>query len=1273
MNINMEESISKWEKDVIDTSRNNKLLYFDNSGFLRIKSPAMNFLFDDLVNKDKKMSFQLNGDETRKRDEIIISTKEKVIHALRNIYYRSQNSIKEHGSVSLYISFGILRWGEDVEKPIETQLFFVPVEMTKKIYDEYYIESVAGDIFFNPVLKEKLEEYGIKYDFNFNENLNIVDAIKTFKMTIKDIKWEVKNNAYLGILSFTNNIIYNDIKENHERIKNNELTQALAGNFEVVKKINSIIPHNIDYNDITTIMDADSSQLHAILASQKGASFILNGPPGTGKSQTIANIIVDSIKNGKKVLFVSEKKAAIDVVKKRLDDYGFSDFILEFHGNKSKSDIIKSLYKSVEVKKDAKKEIMPKDRFTGILNDYVSSIHEKRDNANISVYDSCNGIIKNSTDINVDIGDEILTYSNEELDNIEFQLGEFNDYTDLIENYYEIPIGFNIEKFKDTKEEFYKNLEKFQNNTEILMDKIPLIVELTDMNLDNIDNLKMVYNLLSVMNDEIKLKNDLFFDKNFIDNSYEIIQKLMKLKNEYQDMYDIIVKKRSDKLLNLDLSKILEMLKNQYKSRIKRVSSEYKNLVNHIMDFSNDKSRKNYNEILEDIEYALKVKHKKEEIENVKSKMHSEFSEEDIDKIVFAKTILSLFPDNNVNGKIRKILSGEVNIDEILPVKDIYIDIIKNMNNISVLFDSETMEKLKKLDFPNLNQWAINLLSFDMERYLKLYELIKNTEKNGINIKNALGKRVHDNDILRGFYHKFYQKFEEYYVKNDEILKDFNVSSHERLIKMFIEFDKKRMEIYRNNIISDLNLRKNEALNNYPEEIMIIKTENAKKRFQKPLKKLFPEISNILFDIKPCLMMSPINVSSYIDKNLMFDIVIFDEASQVTPPEAVGSLFRSKQVIISGDTQQLPPTSFFENVNLNKYDENYVVLDNIMDQFDALGLEKISLKWHYRSIDDKLIAFSNKYFYENSLETFPSACKNSADSGIIFKYIEGKYGRGKNRANLTEANEVVKIIREELNDSDSIGVVTLSEAQRSMIEDIMDDYAKNDEVFSKIINSDDIFIKNLENVQGDERDVIILSIAYGKDDAGKITMNFGPLNTLGGEKRLNVAITRARKKVIIVSSMKPEDIKIPPNSVGRGPELLKKYMHFALYDENDVLSRFSNTDDIINDVYKTLRKAGFKVDKDVGYSKNNIPLAVMDPFNDSHYILGIETDGNIYAGMKTPVERERLRKKILEDRGWNFYRIWSIDYIKNRESIIRNIINTINRLSAQNDSKKIAE
>ena len=208
-------------------------------------------------------------------------------------------------------------------------------------------------------------------------------------------------------------------------------------------------------------------------------------------------------------------------------------------------------------------------------------------------------------------------------------------------------------------------------------------------------------------------------------------------------------------------------------------------------------------------------------------------------------------------------------------------------------------------------------------------------------------------------------------------------------------------------------------------------------------------------------------------------------------------------------------------------------------------------------------------------------------------------------------------------------------------------------------------MKNLENVQGDEKDVIVLSTGYGRDENGRITMNFGPINTTGGEKRLNVAITRARKKFIVVSSMDPEDIKTPDNS-GKGPELLRQYMIYAKNEGNDShLQEFRNDDAIINDIAAKLEGEGYQVGRNVGYSMNNIPLAVIDPDDSNHYILGIETDGRIYNSMKTASERDRIRKNILEARGWNMYRIWSIDYIKNPEKVLHDIINSVSRFKKE--------
>jgi len=1257
MEINIDENIKKWEKDIIDTSRNNKLLYFDNKNFLRILTPSMAFLFYDIVNKDKKMAFKIDNDENRKKDEIIISKRENILKSLNEIFYNSRNALKEHGSNVLYLSFGVLKWFDENNNSVETQLFFVPVEINKKLYDNFYIESLEGDIFFNPVLKEKLEQFGIKFDFNFDENLNIAEAMKLFKLMVKDSKWIINNYVYLGIISFTNNTIYNDIKNNHDLIKNNELTRALAGDLDIIKKLNNKMPEKTDYS-IDTIMDADSSQLNAIYAARCGASFILNGPPGTGKSQTIANIIADSIKNNKSVLFVSEKYAAIDVVKKRLEKLNLSDYILEFHGNKPKSEIIKSLYKSITDNDSIIEEKMPVDRYSDTLNNYIKAIHSKREKLNISIYEACNIYLKNKTDLSIKIDDKLLEISKEDLDNIEFQLSEFDDYIDIIENYNKIIKNFNINKFKDDSETFYKVIKDLLLNIDKLLESIDIIYNISGIKIENLNSLEIVYNIVNSINTEITLNSN-YFNINYINESYELIEKYNKTKSEYDYMLEILLKKRSLEFLNLDIPKLRNDFRNIYKSKLKRLSSNYKSLFNEIINSTVDKSRNNYEDILNDLDYAERIKDKENELNNINLLMKEKnISIDEKSKILYAKNIINV-TDNNLNDNIKNFFSNYNKLNDILFVKDLYQNLINDINYFNTMFNDYNLKTLKFNEMKNI---VNNVLSFDLERSVKLNDLMFSMDNKGIDLSSIMGEKLTPGLILKAFKSDFYKKFIMYYVNNDENLKDFRASSHERIINMFISFDKKRMEINKNNVLYNLYKNKMETLSKYPEVSMIIKTENSKKRYQKPLKRLFDEIYNSLFKLKPCIMTSPTNVSSFFGNKIKFDLLIFDEASQLTPPEAVGSLIRSNQVIVSGDTQQLPPTVFFENVNLNKYDEDYVVLDNILDQFDALGLTKIILKWHYRSLDDKLIAFSNKYFYDNLLETFPSAYKNSEETGIKFVYVEGLYSRGKKRDNVTEANEVVKILKEELNYTTSIGIVTLSESQRSAINDVLLDYLRNDNVLSNILNNDDIFIKNLENVQGDEKDTIILSIGYGKDENGKLTMNFGPINSSGGEKRLNVAITRARKKVIIVSSIKSEDIRLPLNS-GRGPELLKKYINFAVNSNVNNFKDFNNNDDIINDVSKNLEKNGFITEKNIGFSKNNIALAVIDPEDRNHYILGIETDGYIYNSMKTVSERERIRNNILKNRGWNLYRVWSIDYIKNPESVLHDIINNINRIN----------
>ncbi|MEM0139594.1 MAG: AAA domain-containing protein [Ferroplasma sp.] len=1262
MGIDIDENITKWEKDVIDTSKNNRLLYFDSEHFLKISVPSMVFLFDDLVNKDKRMGVHLSGDEeNRKKDEIIFSKKENLGKLLNSLMYQSQNAIKEHGSNVLYVSFGILKWNDENGNKVETQLFFVPVNISKKLYETFKIEALEGDIFFNPVLQEKLEQFGIKFNFNFDNNLSITEAMKTFKMTVKEAKWTVNNNAYLGILSFTNNTIYNDIKNNHELIRNNDLTRGLAGDLPSIEKLKSKMPPETDYS-ITTILDADSSQIKAIYAARSGASFILNGPPGTGKSQTISNIITDALSANKSVLFVSEKNAAIEVVKKRLEDIGLGDFILNVHGNRPKTDVIKMLYNAIENQQNVTIASEPADRYTDILNTYVAAVHSKRGNIKRSIYEACTEELENKTEIGLKIDQGLINIETGQLDDLEFQISELNDYLDMIKDYKKFPESFNAEKYKENPEVYYKNIDTIRNEIAKLDSLAVKLNEFSGLAVEKMDDLENLFNITGAIDPDICLESE-FLNPEYIDELYKLIEKREKLNSEYQYKNEILLKKYSENFLSLDL----EGMKNAfeiYNSGIKRLASKYKELVREIQKYQISGKEKNYDALLKDLNYAIEVKAIFGELQEIGNSLEEKnINPEDMaDKIRYARKILDAMPASMDMHTLEGLVNCSADKTILADVEEIYTSMKKALNYLGAIMPQNVIGP--DISFAELANFIGILDSMDIDRYVKFRELMQSIEKAGIDIQPLLGMELSDDSISKAFKSTFNMEFANYWISNDNTLNGFNATSHERIINMFIDFDKKRMETNRKKLIHDLYASRAKLLDEKPEASMLIKTENAKKRMQKSVKSIFKELGPALTGIKPCIMMSPTNVSYYLDSGFKFDLLLFDEASQLTPPEAVGSLIRSNQAIISGDTQQLPPTTFFENINVSKDEGNYAILDNILDQFDALGLIKISLKWHYRSIDDRLIAFSNRYFYDGMLETFPSAYKNSENSGIHFVKTDGVYTRGKSRINKAEAGEVVRLIREELSNSNSIGVVTLSETQRSAIEDTLYSYVRHDPVLAEILNKDEIFIKNLENVQGDEKDIIIISTGYGRDEDGRLTMNFGPINTNGGEKRLNVAVTRARKKVIVVSSMDPEDIRIPASS-GRGPELLKQYMIFAKSGGNESgFKQFDGSDGIIADLEKRLIGEGLTLERDIGYSKNNIPLAIVDPADNNHYILGIETDGHIYNSMKTASERERIRKSILNARGWELYRVWSIDYLKNPEKVVHNIVNTVNRLSS---------
>jgi very-short-patch-repair endonuclease len=412
-------------------------------------------------------------------------------------------------------------------------------------------------------------------------------------------------------------------------------------------------------------------------------------------------------------------------------------------------------------------------------------------------------------------------------------------------------------------------------------------------------------------------------------------------------------------------------------------------------------------------------------------------------------------------------------------------------------------------------------------------------------------------------------------------------------------------------------------------------------------------------------MMSPLSVAQYLTLDAVaFDTVVFDEASQIMPQDAVSSLIRADQAIIAGDTKQLPPTSFFQS-DVDTTEDVREDLDSILEETAAVLPEK-RLRWHYRSRTNELIEFSNHHYYDDGLRTFPEN-DTDADTGVSFEYVpDGVYDRGGSRQNRVEAERVVDLITDhaERHSDKSLGVVAFSSAQEQAIRDTVEERRADNPVLDAFVGREDVldefFIKNLEMVQGDERDRMLFSVGYGPDETGTVSMNFGPLNKTGGERRLNVAVTRAKEGVTVVSSLQPGDIDLT-RTKSTGVAHFRNYLEYAQQGERALARDDRVTGTLAFDsrfeeaVYDALVAAGYDVVSQVASASYSIDLAITHPDRPGQFVLGIECDGAAYHSSKTARDRDRTRQLVLENLGWTIHRIWSPDWASNRDEQLRKI------------------
>ena len=486
-------------------------------------------------------------------------------------------------------------------------------------------------------------------------------------------------------------------------------------------------------------------------------------------------------------------------------------------------------------------------------------------------------------------------------------------------------------------------------------------------------------------------------------------------------------------------------------------------------------------------------------------------------------------------------------------------------------------------------------------------------------------------------------------------LAQFRRDNHQAFVDEFAALDRRQWQVASERIAARLLARRpsrdGDRVNG--SEVGLLLREERKQRRLKPLRRLFAELPNLLPALKPCLLMSPLSVAQHLGESaIMFDLVIFDEASQILPPDAIGVIGRGRQVVVVGDRHQLPPTPFFrvtavDTLDDDQYDEPP---ESVLDAALNAGLPERSLFWHYRSRHEDLIAFSNAAFYDGRLRTFPSP--RAAERVVTLVYVpNGVYDRGGSRANHPEAMAVAELVVEHVEQASgqSLGVIAFSEAQMLAILAELEARKRARPELETLLAEDGehgFFVKNLENVQGDERDVLLFSIGYGRDAAGHLTMNFGPLNAPGGERRLNVAVTRARERVTVVSSIRAADVDLKRTQAD-GVRQLKRYLEYAdrgpeaLFGAA-VAPRAAASSPFEEAVRTTLTQRRLDVVAEVGVGGYPVDLAVRD---DGRYLLGIECDGRAFRAASTARDRERLRQEVLEGLGWCIHRIWSTDWI----------------------------
>jgi very-short-patch-repair endonuclease len=1262
----------------------------------------------------------------RYKDNILQTdlNQEKLNENLYMIYMKSKTSMEEQGYNTLFLALGVLEYyeSEDSQERMRAPILLLPVKLKREsVRSSFQLYPLDDDFLLNPAIVLKLEyDFGIKIDDlpDDLDNVSADDVLDNFKKKISEMKrWRVLNDLYLGIFSFIKFIMYKDLDSQHELILKQPVVATLAGdNNDGLSFDPSILPDpttlddQLSPKDVYQVLDADSSQQAAILAAKKGMNFVLQGPPGTGKSQTIANIISECITMGKTVLFASEKMAALEVVKRRLEEAGLGDFCLELHSTKTnKREIIRELERCLRLQRVDEPERIDDLRFLEHyrkdLNEYVEVLHTPFGMLQVSPFFAHGQVAKYewAPEIYFPI-DNPLEFSHDDLEAKKRCLRDLSVTLKKVAPrnqhlWYGCQITNMDHKIETDVHRYLSDVKELIPEVETKANLLATFCDISaPRSLDEMENMIKIAKLLleSPQPEPFMLRGDGWIGLS------EDVRQAVHIGTKFSEGEKMLSKYYTEGIYDLDIDGILSRKEN-YRSPILKLfkPSLWSNFWIDYSEFKKvviEKPKVDYSEIISDLKIAIKVRDSGKWLDENDIKCRELFGKfwygretnwEKINEVVSWVNEFVKIMGVSTNEDLIKLASDpEMETEQIYDSLNALIPTLTqeraNLRSLKEVlsFDESVLKEgsFEAVPFPSLHEKIDSWIEGNecLADWVDFMSAKQACEKVGFVefLKSAFENSVNPDELIPAFIKEFYKQWlDELYLQN-QILKKFKGEIHNDQIEQFKKLDKFQLQLAKaraRNILSKLR-PDNTWSPSSSSELGILWREIGKKRGHMPFRKLIPKIQNLLKAIKPCFMMSPLSIAQFLPPGTIeFDVIIFDEASQICPEDAIGAISRGRQLIVTGDTKQLPPTTFFQvtDIDYNTEDEDLVSdLESILDECNTINMPNLMLQWHYRSRDESLIEFSNRHFYDNNLNTFPGPYSEGKDSGVSFEYVEsGVYDRGRSRKNKIEAHYVAKRVIEHAMKFPnlSLGVVSFSQPQQEAILLEIERLRRENpklEFFFDESRSEHLFVKNLETVQGDERDVIYLSVGYGKDELGHMMMNFGPLNQEGGYRRLNVAITRAREKVVVFSSILPDDIDLSKTG-NMGVKLLKYYLEFAIkgvsrfLDEKDNYPEMEFEFPFEEAVYNALTEQGLQLHKHVGRSGFRIDLAVVDEQKPGRYILGIECDGATYHRSKTARDRDRLRQEVLERLGWRIHHVWSTDWIRNPKQETERVLQAV--------------